>query len=87
LRILIWEFVLFSWYCVIDHQGRHAIEFGINNVLELLERFVTSDYNAISNPSKTNLKLKDCIDAEKIDVTVYKQLVGSLKYEHKFSLV
>ncbi|MCI09298.1 cationic amino acid transporter 1-like, partial [Trifolium medium] len=36
--------------------------------------------NSVSNPSETNLKLDECINEEKVDSTMFRQMVGSLRY-------
>ncbi|PNX99966.1 hypothetical protein L195_g023239 [Trifolium pratense] len=47
---------------------------------ELLERFEMISCNPLSNPSETNSKLDECLDEEKVDSTMFRQMVGSLRY-------
>lgn len=37
------------------------------------------DYKTITNPSETNTKLDECESEEEVDVTLYKQIVDSLR--------
>ncbi|MCI16965.1 copia-type polyprotein, partial [Trifolium medium] len=47
---------------------------------ELLEKFEMNSCNSVSNPSETNSKLDDCKEMEKVDSTMFRQMVGSLRY-------
>ncbi|CAJ2645977.1 unnamed protein product [Trifolium pratense] len=47
---------------------------------ELLEKFEMKSCNPLSNPSETNTKIDECSDEEKVDPTVFRQIVGSLRY-------
>ncbi|XP_050919844.1 secreted RxLR effector protein 161-like [Lathyrus oleraceus] len=47
---------------------------------EQLEKFEMSNYNSISNPSETNSKIDECSEEERVDPTVFRQMVGSLRY-------
>ncbi|CAJ2663624.1 unnamed protein product [Trifolium pratense] len=47
---------------------------------ELLEKFEMESCNPLSNPSETNTKIDECSDEEKVDPTVFRQIVGSLRY-------
>ena len=47
---------------------------------ELLDKFEMDSCNTVSNPSKTNSKLDECIKEEKVDSTMFRQIVGSLRY-------
>jgi len=38
------------------------------------------DCNSVSNPSETNSKLDECSEEEKVDSTMFRQIVGSLRY-------
>lgn len=49
-------------------------------VLEILDRFGLIECKSISNPCETSSKLEECSEEEKVDATMYKQLVGSLRY-------
>lgn len=40
--------------------------------------FEMSDCNTFTKPSKTNTKLDKCVDEMKVDVALYKQIMGSL---------
>jgi hypothetical protein len=54
------------------HQHKYAVE--------ILDRFEMNECNSISNPCDTNLKLEECSDEEMVDSTMFKQIVGSLRY-------
>jgi len=47
---------------------------------ELLDKFEMKDCNTVSNPSETNSKLDECTEEEKVDSTMFRQIVGSLRY-------
>jgi len=47
---------------------------------ELLDKFEMKSCNSVSNPSETNSKLDECIDEERVDSTMFRQIVGSLRY-------
>ncbi|KAK2443673.1 putative mitochondrial protein [Trifolium repens] len=47
---------------------------------ELLERFEMDSCNQVSNPCDTNSKLKECSEEEVVDSTMFKQIIGSLRY-------
>jgi len=47
---------------------------------ELLDKFEMKDCNSVSNPSETNSKLDECSEEEKVDSTMFRQIVGSLRY-------
>jgi len=47
---------------------------------ELLDKFDMKNCNTVSNPSETNSKLEECITEEKVDSTMFRQIVGSLRY-------
>jgi len=47
---------------------------------ELLDKFEMKSYNSVSNPSEINLKLDECSKEEKVDSTMFRQIVGSLRY-------
>lgn len=47
---------------------------------ELLDKFEMKSCNTISNPSKTNSKLDECTEEEKVDSIMFRQIVGSLRY-------
>ncbi|CAJ2637748.1 unnamed protein product [Trifolium pratense] len=49
---------------------------------ELLEKFEMESCNPLSNPSETNTKIDECSDEEKVDPTVFRQIVGSLRFMH-----
>jgi hypothetical protein len=57
---------------VILHQQKY--------IGDLLERFEMTECKAVSNPSETNAKLDDCVNEEGVDPTLFKQIVGSLRY-------
>jgi len=47
---------------------------------ELLDKFEMKDCYSVSNPSETNSKLDECSKEEKVDSTMFRQIVGSLRY-------
>ena len=47
---------------------------------ELLVKFEMKDCNSVSNPSETNSRLDECSEEEKVDSTMFRQIVGSLRY-------
>ncbi|MCI00654.1 retrovirus-related Pol polyprotein from transposon TNT 1-94, partial [Trifolium medium] len=47
---------------------------------ELLEKFEMNGCNSISIPSETNTKLDECSNEEKVDSTMLRQIVGTLRY-------
>ena len=47
---------------------------------ELLVKFDMKDCNSVSNPSETNSKLDECSEEEKVDSTMFRKIVGSLRY-------
>lgn len=47
---------------------------------EIIERFGMKDYNPVSNPLLSGQKIGRDEDGEKVDSTLYKQMVGSLMY-------
>lgn len=49
-------------------------------VLEILERFKMKDCNSVCTPTEVGLKLTRNGAGKKVDVTMYKQIVGSLMY-------
>ncbi|MCH80525.1 copia-type polyprotein [Trifolium medium] len=57
---------------MIMHQHKYAEE--------LLERFEMNECNSVSNTCETNSKLEECSDEEMVDSTMFKQIVGSLRY-------
>jgi hypothetical protein len=57
---------------MVMHQHKYA--------LEILGRFEMNECNSVSNPCETNSKLEECSDEEIVHATMYKQLVGSLRY-------
>jgi hypothetical protein len=54
------------------HQHKYAVE--------ILDRFEMNECNSVSNPCDTNLKLEECSDEEMVDSTMFKQMIGSLRY-------
>lgn len=48
--------------------------------LELLKRFDLLNCNAAVTPIKTNHKLDSNSEGDKVDATIFKKLVGSLRY-------
>jgi hypothetical protein len=57
---------------IVMHQHKY--------ICELLEKFELDNCNSVSNPSETNSKLNECSDMEKVDATLFRQMVGSLRY-------
>ncbi|KAA3487268.1 Retrovirus-related Pol polyprotein from transposon TNT 1-94 [Gossypium australe] len=49
-------------------------------VREILDRFKMTNYNSINTPTEVALKLIKEGDGEKVDSTLYKQIVGNLMY-------
>jgi hypothetical protein len=49
-------------------------------VVEILKRFDMMDCRAMSTPMETNLKLLVDTSSEIVDVTLYRQMIGSLMY-------
>ena len=45
-----------------------------------LDKFEMKSCNTVSNPSETNSKLDECIEEEKVDSTMFRQIVGSMRY-------
>ena len=54
------------------NQGKYA--------LEILKRFDMLECKAMATPMDTNLKLLADASSELVDVTLYKQIIGSLMY-------
>jgi hypothetical protein len=54
------------------HQHKYA--------REVLDRFEMNECNSVSNPSDTNSKLEECSDEGVVDSTMFKQMIGSLRY-------
>src|ERR1051325_6785695 len=59
-------------------QGRVLHQW--NYIKEILKRFGMDDSNPASSPFEPNVKLEKNGEEEKIDVTLFKQIVGSLRY-------
>ena len=57
---------------IILSQGKYAVE--------ILKRFVMMECKSMTTPMTTNLKLFGDTTFGKIDVTVYRQMIGSLMY-------
>jgi hypothetical protein len=49
-------------------------------VVEILKRFDMMDYKSMSTPMETNLKLLVDTSSKIVDVTLYRQVIGSLMY-------
>jgi hypothetical protein len=47
---------------------------------EILSRFQMNDCNPVSTPAECGTKLHKDLDGQKVDSTLYKQIVGSLMY-------
>jgi len=47
---------------------------------ELLDKFEMKSCNSVSNPSKTNSKLDECSEEERVNSTNFRKIVGSLRY-------
>ncbi|XP_019427108.1 PREDICTED: uncharacterized protein LOC109335430 [Lupinus angustifolius] len=54
------------------HQKKYASD--------LLQRFNMDSCNSVTNPVETNVKLTKDEDGEAVDETLFKQIVGSLRY-------
>ena len=54
------------------NQGKYTID--------LLKRFGTLDCKAVNTPMVTNLKLLNDDSSERVDVTLYRHIIGSLMY-------
>lgn len=57
---------------IIVHQIMHATD--------LLKRFNMLNCNATVTPAESGQKLEEDNDEEKVDATLYKQMIGSLRY-------
>lgn len=57
---------------IVMHQQKY--------ICELLDKFEMNSCNSILNPSETNSKIDECNDEERVDLTVFRQMVGSLRY-------
>jgi hypothetical protein len=57
---------------IVMHQQKY--------ITELLEKFELNNCNSATNPSETNSKLSECSEMEKVDPTLFRQMVGSLRY-------
>ena len=64
--------ILYSKEGIILHQLKYE--------LELLNKFKLENYKATVTPSETNHKLDSDSEGEDVDATIFKQLVGSLRY-------
>ena len=53
-------------------QGKYAVE--------ILNRFRTMEYKAMTTPMESNLKLLSDASSELNDATMYRQMIGSLMY-------
>ena len=49
-------------------------------VVEILKRFGMMDCKAMATPMASNLKLLNDASLESVDVTMYRQIIGSLMY-------
>ena len=49
-------------------------------VVETLKRFGTMDCKSMTTPMTTNLKLFGDTTSERVDATLYRQMIGSLMY-------
>ena len=49
-------------------------------VKEILKRFIMDNSNPASSPIEPNVKLEKNGEEDKVDVTLFKQIVGSLRY-------
>jgi hypothetical protein len=47
---------------------------------ELLDKFELKNCNSVANSSETNSKLDECSKEDKVDLTMFRQIVGSLRY-------
>lgn len=52
----------------------------IKNVKDMLKRFGIEDSNSASSPVKPNKKLEKHGEEDKVDVTLFKQIVGCMRY-------
>jgi hypothetical protein len=57
---------------IVMHQQKY--------INELLEKFEMTECKSISNPSYTNAKLDESKDEEGVDPTLFRQMIGSLRY-------
>ena len=48
--------------------------------MEILKRFEMLDYKTMATPMASNLKLPSDASSEKVDATMYRQMIGSLMY-------
>ena len=56
-------------------------------VVEILKRFGMMDCKSITTPMTTNLKLFGDTTSERVDATLYRQMIGSFdEYEAKYML-
>ncbi|KAK2457600.1 hypothetical protein QL285_004854 [Trifolium repens] len=58
--------------CIVMHQQKY--------ICELLDKFELNNCNSVSNPSETNSKLNECSEMEKVDPTLFRRMVGTLRY-------
>ena len=54
--------------------------------LDILKRFRMMDYNSMTTPMASNLKLLSDSSSESVDATMYRQMIGSLMYLTKTRL-
>lgn len=52
----------------------------IKYVKEIFKRFKIDDLNSASSPVEPNMKLEKNGEEDKVGVTLFKQIVGSLRY-------
>src|SRR4051812_19910834 len=64
--------ILYSKEGIILHQLKYE--------LELLKKFKLENCKTVVTPSETNHKLDSDSEGEDVDATIFKQLVGSLRY-------
>ncbi|PNX90300.1 copia-type polyprotein, partial [Trifolium pratense] len=57
---------------MIMHQQKHA--------MEILDRFEMNECKSVSNPCDTSSKLEGCSNEKMVDSTMFKQMIGSLRY-------
>lgn len=57
---------------VVTHQKKYA--------KDILKRFMISNYNADATPFETGAKMRKKTNDEFISPTLYKQIIGSLRY-------
>ncbi|XP_050889195.1 uncharacterized protein LOC127094397 [Lathyrus oleraceus] len=69
----VWMEILYSHKGIILHQLKYE--------LELLKRFELMNCKSAITPTETNYKLNFNVDGEDVDVTAFKELVGSLTYQ------